>query len=52
MLAVGAHPNDVEISWAGTLAKLCLAGHEVTCATSPRGKGHYEIPPDGLSRIR
>jgi LmbE family N-acetylglucosaminyl deacetylase len=53
ILAIGAHPDDLEISCAGTLAKLKRAGHAVTlCHASIGDKGHYEIPPDELARIR
>ncbi len=53
IMAIGAHPDDIEISCAGTLAKLKQAGHEVTlCHASDGDKGHFEIPPDELVRIR
>ena len=53
ILAVGAHPDDLEISCAGTLAKLKRAGHQVTlCHASAGDKGHYEIPPERLVPIR
>lgn len=53
ILAIGAHPDDLEISCAGTLAKLVKAGHEVVlCHASNGDKGHYEIPPQELARIR
>lgn len=44
VLAIGAHPDDIEISCAGTLAKLANAGHKVTiCHASDGDKGHYRI---------
>lgn len=53
ILAIGAHPDDLEISCAGTLAKLKQAGHHVVMCNACRGdKGHYHIPPDELSDIR
>ena len=53
VLAVGAHPDDLEILCAGTLARLAGDGNEVTMAHACRGdKGHFEIPPDELSEIR
>jgi LmbE family N-acetylglucosaminyl deacetylase len=53
ILAVGAHPDDIEILCAGTLAKYAQKGHIVTMAHTCRGdKGHFEIPADELSRIR
>lgn len=53
VLAIGAHPDDIEISCAGTLAKLVQAGHKVTiCHASDGDKGHYRIPPEELIPIR
>jgi LmbE family N-acetylglucosaminyl deacetylase len=53
ILAIGAHPDDLEISCAGTLARLKQAGHEVVLCHATNGdKGHYEIPPDKLMQIR
>lgn len=53
ILAIGAHPDDLEISCAGTLAKLKQAGHEVVlCHTSNGDKGHYHIPAEELILIR
>lgn len=53
ILAIGAHPDDLEISCAGTLAKMVKAGHEVVlCHASAGDKGHYEIPPGELMEIR
>ncbi|MFC5653319.1 PIG-L deacetylase family protein [Paenibacillus solisilvae] len=53
ILAIGAHPDDLEISCAGTLTKLKQAGHEVVlCHASSGDKGHYQIPAEELIRIR
>ncbi|MFD0712916.1 PIG-L deacetylase family protein [Paenibacillus sp. GCM10027626] len=53
ILAVGAHPDDLEISCAGTLAKLKRAGHHIIMCNACKGdKGHYHIPPDELTEIR
>ncbi|MBP1988617.1 PIG-L deacetylase family protein [Paenibacillus eucommiae] len=53
ILAIGAHPDDIEISCAGTLAKLVQAGHNVViCHVSDGDKGHYEVPAEELIRIR
>jgi N-acetylglucosamine malate deacetylase 1 len=53
ILAVGAHPDDLEISCAGTLAKMKQAGHEVLlCHASSGDKGHYEIPAEELIPMR
>ncbi|MFK7693987.1 PIG-L deacetylase family protein [Paenibacillus sp. HJGM_3] len=53
ILAVGAHPDDIEISCAGTLAKLKQAGHHIVLCHACKGdKGHYRIPADELTEIR
>ena len=53
ILAIGAHPDDIEISCAGTLAKMVKLGHKVIiCHVSDGDKGHYEIPPEELIQIR
>jgi len=53
ILAVGAHPDDVEILCAGTLAKYAAAGHYVAIACVANGNvGHMEIDPPELARIR
>ncbi len=53
VLAVGAHPDDLEILCAGTLARLAQQGHRVAMAHACRGdKGHFEIAPNELARIR
>ncbi len=53
VLAVGAHPDDVEILCGGTLAKYARLGHEVFIAVATDGSaGHTEIPPDQLAQMR
>ena len=53
VLAVGCHPDDLEILCAGTLARYAGAGHAVVMAVVANGdKGHFEIPSDELARIR
>ena len=53
VLAVGAHPDDVEFSCGGTLAKYARAGHTVIMAYATNGdKGHFRIPPSELACIR
>ena len=53
VLAVGAHPDDVEILCAGTLAKYAAAGHYVAIACVANGNvGHMEIKPPELAKIR
>jgi LmbE family N-acetylglucosaminyl deacetylase len=53
VLAVGCHPDDLEISCGGTLAKLVKQGHQVTmCHVASGDKGHVIIPPEQLKEIR
>ena len=53
VLAIGAHPDDVELLCGGTLARYALAGHRVTIAIVTDGSmGDFHIPPAELSKIR
>lgn len=53
VLAVGAHPDDVEIACSGTLAKCIKRGDKVVvCHVSSGNLGHVVIPPDELRVIR
>lgn len=53
VLAVGAHPDDIEILCAGTLAKYAAEGHEVFIGIATDGAaGHAVIKPDELREIR
>ena len=53
VLAIGAHPDDIEIACAGTLAKCVKRGdHVVVCHASTGNLGHVIIPPDELTKIR
>ena len=53
VLAIGCHPDDLEIGCAGTLAKYKKLGHEVTAVHVCNGNlGHVVIPPDELTVIR
>ncbi len=53
ILAVGAHPDDLEILCAGTLAKYRARGDSVImCHASNGDKGHFVIMPDELTQIR
>jgi LmbE family N-acetylglucosaminyl deacetylase len=53
ILAVGAHPDDVELNCAGTLARYALTGHSVTIAVFTCGNmGDLEVPPDELAATR
>lgn len=53
VLAIGCHPDDIEIGCGGTLAKLSKMGHQVAmCHVASGDKGHMIIPPEELSIIR
>ena len=53
VLAIGAHPDDVEIACSGTLAKCVKRGDTViVCHVSSGNLGHVVIPPDELRVIR
>jgi LmbE family N-acetylglucosaminyl deacetylase len=53
VLAVGAHPDDVEFMCAGLLAQLKTAGFEVHVATMSSGDcGSMDTEPEALRRIR
>ncbi|MDR3337057.1 MAG: PIG-L family deacetylase [Treponema sp.] len=53
VLAVGAHPDDLELHCFGTLAKFVKNGHTVYTSTIANGnKGHYQIKPRELAETR
>ena len=53
VLAIGCHPDDIEINCAGTLAKCVKRGDKViVCHASSGNLGHVIIPPDELTKIR
>lgn len=53
VLAVGAHPDDIEILCGGTLAKYAQQGVKVSIAVATNGAaGHMVIPPKELAEIR
>jgi len=53
ILAIHAHPDDVEFQAAGTLAILAGLGHEIVIATmTPGDCGSREYPPDEIAMIR
>ncbi len=53
VLAVGAHPDDVEFLCAGTLAKFAQEGHQIFIAHLCNGDmGGRDIAPEELARIR
>jgi LmbE family N-acetylglucosaminyl deacetylase len=53
VLAVGAHPDDIEILCSGTLFRCRQRGDQVIlCIVTDGAAGHAEIPPDELKGIR
>ena len=53
VLAVGCHPDDLELSCYGTLAKYVKQGHKVIAVHITNGNlGHVEIMPPELAEIR
>ncbi len=53
VLAIGCHPDDIEIACAGTLAKCVKRGDKVIVAHLCKGDlGHVIIKPDELTKMR
>jgi LmbE family N-acetylglucosaminyl deacetylase len=53
VLAVGAHPDDIELCCAGTLARYAQQGHAIVMASFTCGDmGDLNIQPPELGRIR
>jgi N-acetylglucosamine malate deacetylase 1 len=53
ILAVGAHPDDLEILCGGTLAKYAQRGGKVFMASLTNGNmGHPEFKPEDMARVR
>lgn len=53
ILAVGAHPDDVETMCAGTLAKYASQGHKVFIATATNGNiGSSTLSKEEIGRVR
>ena len=53
ILAIGAHPDDVENSCGGTLAKYAKMGHKVFTATATNGNiGSATLPMEEIAAIR
>jgi LmbE family N-acetylglucosaminyl deacetylase len=53
VLAVGAHPDDLEILCGGTLARFVQDGHEVVmCHVSRGDRGSFVHTSEEISRIR
>lgn len=53
ILAIHAHPDDIEFQCAGTLALLADAGHTLILATmTPGDCGSRDLPPDEIAAVR
>ena len=53
VLAVGCHPDDLEIACGGTLRKYVEQGAEVyTCHVANGNLGHVIIEPEPLAAMR
>lgn len=53
IIAISAHPDDIEINCAGTLAKYVRRGdHVIMCNLCTGNQGHFVIRPQELAEIR
>ncbi len=53
ILAIGAHPDDIETSCGGTLAKYAKLGHKVFTATATNGNvGSATLSMEEIAKIR
>jgi len=53
ILAIGAHPDDIELACAGTLARCKSRGDTVTMAVACRGdSASGDLAPEALVRVR
>ncbi len=53
ILAISAHPDDIELLCAGTLARYAQQGHRILLAPFTSGNmGDLNIPPRELARVR
>src|SRR5438067_10845788 len=53
ILAIHAHPDDVEFLAAGTLALLASDGYQITIATfTPGDCGSRQLDPEEISAVR
>ncbi len=53
ILALGAHPDDLELLCGGTLAKCALRGDKVTmCSLTNGNMGHPLYKPQDMARVR
>ena len=52
ILAIGAHPDDLDICCGGTLIRFCQAGENVTMCIVTDGRGHPVGDPERVSALR
>lgn len=53
ILAIHAHPDDIEFLAVGTLSALAAAGHQITIVTmTPGDGGASDLPPVSIAAIR
>ena len=53
ILAIGAHPDDIEVQCGGTLALYAAAGHQVTIAVATNGNvGSPTLSRDEIAAVR
>jgi LmbE family N-acetylglucosaminyl deacetylase len=53
ILAIGAHPDDLELLCGGTLVRYAQDGHAVTLAVATNGNvGHPTLPREEIAAIR
>ena len=53
VLAVGAHPDDLELLCGGTLAKYAQLGHHVTMAVATNGEvGSMTLTKEEIAAVR
>jgi LmbE family N-acetylglucosaminyl deacetylase len=53
ILAIGAHPDDVEIFCGGTIAKYAAKGHEIVMVSVTNGEiGSKELSCEEIIKIR
>jgi N-acetylglucosamine malate deacetylase 1 len=53
VMGIGAHPDDLELQCAGTLARYAQTGHQIIMVSATNGdKGHVTLPPEEIRVIR